>query len=172
MLPSLLAAGREWRRRAPSPGGIRASVFVQLDAAFENVPEAGKDRLSSAPRVASLTPCQSLSPAWREKRRTSPAANKPLFRFLFSASREKRRAKSPPMEATAARATCGLEQVLTISRTIIGSSPFSRRRSDLMAIEFVLNVSLLKNNLLSSRRSTFRQRDVNDLSHCEGRAAA
>src|SRR5579872_5615767 len=77
----------------------------------------------SAPRVASLTPSHSLAPAWREKRRTRPAANKPLFRFRLSASREKRCAKSPPIEATAARATCGLEQVRTISRTIIGSLP-------------------------------------------------
>jgi len=41
----------------------------------------------------------------------------PLGRFRFAASREKCRAKSPPIETTAARAICGLEQVRTISRT-------------------------------------------------------
>jgi hypothetical protein len=79
----------------------------------------------SAPRVASSTPSQSLAPAAREKRRTRPAAKLPLVRFRFAASRETRCARSPPIEATAARATCGLEQVRRISRTITGS-PFSR----------------------------------------------
>src|SRR5208337_1870196 len=72
----------------------------------------------SALRVAS-TPCQSLSPARWTKWRTRREASIPLDRLRAPASRSKRRAKSPPIEARAARATCGLEQVETISRTII-----------------------------------------------------
>ena len=68
----------------------------------------------------------------------------PLGRFRFAASREKCRAKSPPIETTAARAICGLEQVRTISRTIIGSFPSRLVREDHITSEFVLNVSLLK----------------------------
>jgi hypothetical protein len=48
------------------------------------------------------------------------------------------------MEATAARATCGLEQVWTISRTIIGSLLSHVGWQHRMTSEFVLNVSLLK----------------------------
>src|SRR5208282_4660713 len=74
----------------------------------------------SAPRVAWPTPSQSPWPAWREKRRTSPATKTPLGRLRLAAARETRRAKSPPIERTAARAIWGFEQVRTISRTIMG----------------------------------------------------
>jgi hypothetical protein len=57
-----------------------------------------------------------------------------------------------------------LEQVRTISRTIMGSVPSRLAVAHLMPIEFVLNVSLLEKNLLRSRRSTFRRCIVNDLS--------
>jgi hypothetical protein len=56
------------------------------------------------------------------------------------------------MEATAARATCGLEQVRTISRTIIRGVPSRLAVLDLIPSEFVLNMSLLE-KFFSSRES-------------------
>jgi len=53
-MPPSFAAGRRRHRRAPTPLGV---VFVQFDAAFENEPQTGKDRLvRAARRVADPLP--------------------------------------------------------------------------------------------------------------------
>jgi hypothetical protein len=110
------------------------------------------DRIGwSAPRVASSTPSQSLAPAAREKRRTRSAAKRPLVRFRSAASRETRCARSPPIEATAARATCGLEQVRRISRTITGSLLLSSQCCILWQSN-LFSTCLCSENLLSSRK--------------------
>jgi len=49
----------------------------------------------------------------------------------------------------------------------MGSVPSRLAVTHLMPIEFVLNVSLLEKFLFISRKSTFRQHNVNDLSYCD-----
>ena len=131
----------------------------------------------SAPRVASSTPSQSRTPAWREKkRRTRPAANMPLGRFRFAASREKCRVRSvarnrrqlrrPRRARYAGWSRSGRSRGRSLAASLLAWS------EGFVTSEFVLNVSLLNKILLSSRTSTFRQRNVNDLSHCNVCAAA
>ncbi len=56
---------------------------------FENVPQAGQDRLIGATgRLVDALPIAGARV--REKRRTRPAAKMPLGKFRFAASRETR----------------------------------------------------------------------------------
>src|SRR6185312_1525145 len=46
-IPPGLTAGSRWRRCEPGP--VRVGVFILFDPLFQNVPEAGEDRLIGAP---------------------------------------------------------------------------------------------------------------------------
>ena len=64
-MPPSQAAGGQWRRGKPAHLGIDLGIgvaFVQFGAVFENVPQAGKDRLVRAARRFA-DPSQSRSPA-------------------------------------------------------------------------------------------------------------
>ena len=55
-MPPSRAAGGQWRRGKPAHLGIGVAL-IPLDAVFENVPQAGKDRLvSAACRLADTDP--------------------------------------------------------------------------------------------------------------------
>ena len=157
---------RRRRGRAPTLHGSE-SASSRSTAAFQNVPEAGEIGRST-PRATSPTAFQSPSRARREKRRTSRRRRR---RSSGSASlrRAKRGGQSRRRWRTAARcATWGLEQVRTISRTIMGQLPFAvfGRVRMLWRANLFLNMSSLEKLFSNCQWSMFRQRNVKELSHC------
>ena len=170
-MPPSLAAGGQWRRRRASPTRDRR----RSRPVRRRVRECTSGRKGSAGRRrGSLrsTPSQSRSPACREKRRTRPAANRPLVRFRFSASRENASreiaADRGDRRAGDVRIGAGPDDLADDH----GQRSFSRGRDASYANRICSQRVIARKNLFISRKSTFRQRNVNDLSYCSVCAAA
>jgi hypothetical protein len=90
-MPQSLAAGRGWGDCKPAPIGISV-VFFQFDAALENVPQTGKDRLVGAagcfPHPLPVAFTGSTREAANEAGGEQAARKVPLRRIARNALRE------------------------------------------------------------------------------------
>jgi hypothetical protein len=168
-MPPNLAARYDRLRGEPTPFRIEV-VFIQLCVVFEDIPQAGQDGLvGAAGRLVDAFPIARarLPGKAADKAGGQDAAREVAFRSVtrktsreIAADRRNRRARDIGIRT-------GPEDFADDHRNLSRLTLSSHPGRMFIAIEFVLNVSLLKKIFVIARESTFRQPDVNDLSYSD-----
>jgi hypothetical protein len=141
-VPQSLTTGRRWRRCDPSPLGIGV-VSVQPYAAFENVPQPGKDRLvSAAGRFIDPFPivCARLAGESANKASGEYASRQVSGRRVMRKASGEVASDRVDRRARDMRVRAGLENLADDH----WQPPLWSGRAHLMTSEFVLKVSLLE----------------------------
>jgi hypothetical protein len=164
-MPPSLTAGGQWRRGKPAHLRI-AVALVQFDAAFENVPQTGKDRLvGAAGRFPDPLPIAfagvTREPA-NEAGGEQAACEVPLLRVVRNASREITPDRGD-RRAGDVRIRAGPDDLSDDH----GQRSFSLGRHASYANRICSQRVIARKILFISRKSTFRQHNVNDLSYCD-----
>jgi hypothetical protein len=153
-VPPCLAARGRWRRTKPAPFWVNV-VFIQFGAGFEDISQSGKDGLVGA------AGCFVDTFPLARSRLPRKAADKAGGQYAARQVPFRRVARKPSREIAADRRDCracdmgirtGPEDFADDHRNLSRLNLSSDPGSIFIAIEFVLNVSLLK-KILSSLQS-------------------
>ena len=138
--------------------------FVQFDAVFENVPQAGKDRLvGAAGRLVDALPIArarlAAKSGERGRRRIGRWSDSASPRRAKRVARNRRRSRRPPRGRHADWSRSGRSR----GRSLAAS--FSCGRAASYDNRICSQRVIAQKNSFISQKSTFRQRNVNDLSY-------